>query len=65
MLRDDDMDGIFGASDAPSNCPECGSTWSAVERLKTHNQAGIGGWEDWKYCGHCKQDAFYPVVHRP
>ena len=61
----DSMDGIYGLSDAPSNCPECGESWSAGERLKTDDEAGIGGYEDWMYCKHCECELFYPVIHRP
>ena len=56
------MDGRGGESDAPFECVECGSPWSAVERLQTNDAKGIGGWEDWVYCEHCKFDLFYPVV---
>lgn len=63
--KKDYVDGIYGLTDAPSECPQCGSWWSAGERLHTGDDRGIGGWEDWVYCSKCDQDWFYPVVYRP
>ena len=56
--------GQFGMSDAPDNCTECGTEWSASERLRTGDSNGIGGWEDWMYCKACDIQVFFPVVHR-
>lgn len=64
MLRDN-HDGIYGASDAPSVCPDCGMPWEVGERVLTKDEAAIGGWEDWMYCKECDQELFYPVIHRP
>lgn len=58
----DSSSGMFGESDAPDNCINCGVRWEASERLHTGDPKGIGGWEDWMYCGSCKQEWFYPVV---
>lgn len=58
-------DGIWGSSDDPDNCTECGAEWSSGERVKTGDAKGIGGWEDWLYCAACKCEMFFPVVHRP
>lgn len=64
MIRDD-HDGLYGSSDAPSVCPDCGTPWEAGERVLTKDEAAIGGWEDWMYCKECDQELFYPVIHRP
>ncbi len=58
------MDGIYGSTDAPDYCPDCGASWSAGERVKTGDDAGIGGYEDWMYCANCKCELFYPVIYR-
>lgn len=47
-------------SDAPDNCPECGSEWSAGESVKTGDERALDGWEDWRYCSNCKNEPFYP-----
>mgnify|MGYP003405857163 FL=1 len=57
-----DTDGMFGESDAPDNCIDCGKQWASSERLHTDDDKGIGGWEDWMYCAACKQEWFFPVV---
>lgn len=61
----DRHDGMWGTSDAPDRCPECGEEWFGGERLHTSDDKGIGGWEDWMYCKACGCELFYPVVHRP
>ena len=61
----DKMDGIYGASDAPGNCTDCGAEWSAGERVHTDDRAGIGGYEDWMYCAACGCEMFFAVVRRP
>lgn len=55
---------MFGESNAPDNCPECGKAWASSERLHTGDADGIGGWEDWMHCG-CGCQMFYPVTIRP
>ncbi len=65
MTSKDIMDGIYGSSDAPSFCPECSEQWSHGERVKTGDDSGIGGYEDWMYCKNCGCELFYPVIHRP
>lgn len=57
-------DGIWGTTDAPDCCPECGALWSAGERVWTGDDAGIDGYEDWVYCKACDYDLFYPVIHK-
>lgn len=47
-------------SDAPDNCPTCGTRWSHCESVKTDDPAGLDGWEDWRYCSTCKTELFYP-----
>jgi hypothetical protein len=59
------IDGIYGTSDAPYHCPECGEEWHAGERVWTGDEAGIAGFEDWMYCKFCDMDLFYPVVNLP
>lgn len=59
-----DLNGQFGLSDSPDDCPNCHIPWSATERLHTGDDKAIGGWEDWMYCSKCKQDLFYPVIHK-
>jgi hypothetical protein len=61
----DHQDGQFGAADVPENCPDCGDQWSSGERVRTGDDRGIGGWEDWLYCESCGCEMFFPVVHRP
>lgn len=53
---------MFGETDAPDTCPDCGRAWSAAERLHTSDDKAIGGWEDWCYCAACGCELFYPVV---
>lgn len=59
------LDGMYGRADVPDQCPYCGGDWAAGERVCTGDDAGIGGYEDWMYCGQCKAEIFFPVVHRP
>ena len=54
--------GMWGESDAPDNCIDCGTPWDATERTHTGDPKGIGGWEDWMYCAACKNEWFFPVV---
>ncbi len=61
----DEFDGQFGESGAPDKCPECEADWFGSERLRTGDDKGIGGWEDWMYCAVCECDMFFPVTHRP
>ncbi len=65
MASRDTMDGIYGWADVPDQCPYCGGDWATGERVHTGDDAGIGGFEDWMYCGQCKAEVFFPVTHRP
>lgn len=47
-------------SDAPDKCPECEVPWQSIEAVHTGDTRGHEGWEDWCYCGRCKNDLFYP-----
>ena len=57
-----DTNGMFGESDAPDSCIDCGALWACSERLHTGDPKGIGGWEDWMHCTACKNEWFFPVV---